>query len=133
MQRSTGLMWIGQKWLLSIHDFFFFFLAPSASSALYTQVWHRMGRPIILALKLVISTVPHTCIRAIFRASFSMCNNPAKFATGPQRATRGVTYFKTRRLRHDYVTTLQQPPRNKWVFQVPQICITTTDTTIYTQ
>lgn len=58
MQRSTGLMRIGQKLLLSIHDFFFFFGTFCFFGIIYTQGWHRMGRPIILALKLVISPIP---------------------------------------------------------------------------
>lgn len=106
-------MWIGHKWPLSINDLFFFYFGTFCfiHFIIYTRLAKKGGPAASLtALKLVSPTAPHTCNRTTFRASSSMYNNPAKFTTQPQTATRGMTHVKTRRrLRHDYVTTLQQP------------------------
>lgn len=87
--------------------FFFWHLLLHSHYYIYTRL-AQLGGPAasLTALELVSLTAPHTCSRTTFRASSSMYNSPAKCTP----ATRGMTHAKTRRrLRHDYVTTLQQP------------------------
>lgn len=122
-------MWIGHKWPLSINDLFFSFgTFCFIHFIIYTRLAKKGGPAASLtALKLVSPTAPHTCNRTTFRASSSMYNNPAKFTTQPQTATRGMTHVKDSTTLAAWLCyNTAAAPRNKRVFQVPQICITTT-------